>query len=92
MVKDFDRSLDMLERTVNGQTLDQAAAAHSVSTTRALQVTRLAAELLLKPDRLQGDVPPDKTNGPRVWRKHSAFWLRQISKARKSAEQQGVQQ
>lgn len=83
MMRDFGRALDLFERTVNGESHARAGSVYGIGRSRVDQIVRWTASVLLNPQRLHGDVPPDHDCYKVAERRqHADFWRRQIEKAR----------
>lgn len=84
--QDFERSLRLLERTLDGATLQQCGAEFGLHFTSVSQLVGGITEALLSPERLRGEKPPphNYTVGSER-RRHREFWRRQIARARHPA-------
>lgn len=81
--QDFERSLRLLERTLDGATLQQCGAEFGLHHSSVSQLVAGIAEALMSSERLRGERPPLHNHSlASARRRHPEFWRRQIARAR----------
>lgn len=80
--QDFERSLRLLERTLDGATLQECGKEFGMTFGRVSKLVRWMVKELLSAERLLSETPPPHSYSTSGRRRHPEFWRRQIQKAR----------